>query len=129
MGILVWQWHMAALGHAGVKKMISDLKTRFHIPYLATLVKRVRHGCQLCQAFDKPNWSGPGQWQSTPSLDPPVAHIALDIVAMRPDSTFHGRPVDSALVVVDRLSGWICAWLMLKNSFTGKLAALMVHHY
>ena len=128
-GTLVRQWHEPALGHAGIQKMISDLKSRFVIPDLGNLVKMVRHGCQLCQACDKPNWSGPGRWQSTPIPDRPMAHIALDIVAMRPDSTFDGRHVDSAMVVVDRLTGWVCAWPIFKKGFTAKLAALMVHHY
>ena len=125
---LVQQWHEVALGHAGIKKMVTDLKVRFLIEDLEGIVKDVRRTCQLCQACDKPNWSGPGAWQSTPIPDRPMAHIALDIVSMAPDKLFDGRTVDAALVVVDRHTGWVCAFPVLKVGFTAKMAALLVHH-
>ena len=124
---LVEQCHSMTLGHCGVQKMLVDLKTKFWIVDLEKLVKEARRHCQVCQACDKPNWNGPGNWQSTPIPAVPMSSISVDLVSMSPDKTFEGKHVDSCFVVVDRLTGWICAWPVLKKGFTAKLAAQLVY--
>ena len=125
---LIDQWHSNTMGHCGVQKMLLDMKSRFWIEDLKKLVQDVRRGCQLCQACDKPNWNGPGHWQSTPIPDRPMDSISLDLVSMSPDKTFEGKEVDACFVVVDRLTGWVAAWPVLKKGFTAKMAALLVYH-
>jgi hypothetical protein len=126
---LVKEWHENALGHVGKDKMAKDLNTRFIVGNLNDLISKVRSGCQLCQACEKPNWSGIGQWRSTHIPDRPMAHIALDILSMPLAKTWDGRDVDAALVVVDRHTGLVFAFPHLKKGFTSKMAAQMVHHH
>ena len=122
---LVHQWH-EILGHCGVEKMIRDMKSRFLTPNLAECVKKVKGGCQVCQASERPNWGGVG-WRSTPVPEHPMMDIALDVVHMGEDKTFDGKTVDSCLVVVDRHSGWIQAYPVSKKGLTAKQAALLLH--
>ena len=126
---LVHQWHEGPLGHAGQRKMLLDMKTRFVMVDMAGIVKEVRQTCQTCQACDAPNFPGAGNWQPTPIPDRPMMSISIDIVTMSPTTTWDGRNVDSCLVVVDRHTGWVCAWPMAKAGFTAKMAAQMVHCY
>ena len=54
--------------------------------------------------------------------------IALDVLHIGEDTTWDGKLVDSALVVVDRHSGWIQANPVAKKGFTGKAAAMIMYH-
>ena len=108
--------------------MVKEMKAHFHVVNLDDLVAKVKKRCQLCQAAEKPNWAGPGQWKSTPIPEHPMLDVAVDIVHMGEDRTWDGKLVDSCFVVVDRHSGWMQAYPVAKNGFTAKLAALIVHH-
>ena len=118
--LLVHEWHNTTLGHCGVKKMEKDLSARFDIPGLKNLVQGVRKGCQVCQVTDKPNWSGPGQWRSTPVPPYHLMDIAMDVVHIEEYKTWDGKLVDSCLVVVDRHSGWVMAYLVLNRGLQPK---------
>ena len=124
---LTFQWH-DTLGHCGVKKMVQDMKVRFEVANLEELVGKVKKGCQACQAAEKPNWTGPGQWRSTPVPDHPMMDVAVDLVHMGEEKNWEGKVVDSCFVVVDRHSGWVEACPVNKKGFTAKQAALLLHN-
>ena len=77
----------------------------------------------MCQSCDAPNFLGAGSWQPTPIPDRPMSSISVDMVSMTPAKSWDGRPVDSCLVVVDRHTGWVCAWPEVKIGLTAKMAA------
>jgi len=124
---LVHQWHCDVLGHCGVEKMLADMKCRFAAKNLTDIIAKVKKGCQVCQAAEKPNWRDV-QWRSTPVPEKPMTDIALDVVHIGEDKTFEGKTVDSCLVVVDRHSGWIEAFPVAKKGLTAKLAAMLMYH-
>jgi hypothetical protein len=125
---LLHDWHCGPLGHAGVAKMEQVIKKKFEIVDLHNLLAKLKGGCQICQASDNPSWSIPGEWISTPI--PPVFmdSIAMEICYMPPTKNWDGQDVDAIFVIVDRLSGWICAQPILNKGFTSKKAARLVHH-
>ena len=122
---LVHEWH-GTLGHVGVYRQLTDMAERFHIPELRKLVQEERRGCQQCQVNAKANWPlEQSHWTHTPVPSRPGESIALDIVSMPTTKAWDGRLVDAALVIVDRHSGWVDAYPILKKGFTGKQAALL----
>ena len=62
---LVRQWNEGALGHAGQRKMLIDMKSRFAFARMPDMVKEVRSTCPVCQSCDAPNFHGAGSWQPT----------------------------------------------------------------
>jgi len=126
---LVQQWHEWQLGHAGIEKMLQDLKARFIIPDVENLVKQVKRGCQVCQSCDHLNRSKHGEWQRYPVPKQPMTSISMDIVSMPSAVDFNKQEVDAALVVIDRFSGWIEAWPVKKKGCTAKHAALLWYHH
>ena len=65
---------------------------------------------------------------STPIPEQPMVDIALDVVFMGDDKTYDNRVVDSCLVVVDRHSGWVDAYPVVKKGLTSTLAAQLMYH-
>jgi transposase InsO family protein len=123
---LVYEWHVT-LGHNGTHKLEDDMKKRFHIPNLRSLVTTVVQGCQLCQAIKKPNWSKQGTWESIPVPPRPGTCISMDVVDIAKAKTWDGKDVDCAVVVVDRHSGWIDAYPAKKLGLSSKTVAHMMH--
>ena len=125
---LVHEWH-TKLGHTGENKTEQDLRDRFIISGLRSLVHQVVQGCQLCQAVKKPNWNTDGVWHSIPIPPRPGACISMDIVDISSSKTWDGKDVDCAVVVVDRHSGWIDAYPAKKKGLTSKAVAHMLHEH
>ena len=123
---LIVQWHAAVMGHAGIKKMKLDLKRRFLIPSVDRRVRDVRVGCQVCQATDHVDRHKEGEWVPSPIPSRPGESIAMDIVSLPLAKGADGAMYDGALVIIDRLSGWIEAWPILKKGFTAKKLGCLV---
>ena len=115
------------LGHVGVDKLVKSASLRFDIPGLHQHAINVRRGCQLCQAVARPNWDLKGRWTSTPVPPRLGACISMDIVSLSESKTPDGHLVDSALVVIDRHSGWVDAYPVLKKGLTAKRVAHLLH--
>ena len=47
---------------------------------------------------------------------------------MPPPTTWDNKPVDAIFTVVDRLTGWIVAYPIVRKGFTAKKGALLVYH-
>jgi hypothetical protein len=122
---LISEWH-TNLGHQGVNRTIQDVSQRFTVPHLSKFANVMIKGCQLCQAVKKPNLSKNGDWTSVPVPPRPGSCISMDIVTSGQAKTWEGKKVDSALVIVDRHTGWIDAYHVDK-SLTAKQAAYLMN--
>jgi len=117
------------LGHPEVQKTVHDMKDRFVIQGVRSLVEQVLKRCQVCQANQPPNWSKVGPWSSVPVAPHRGQCISMDLVDICPSKLSDGRPVDGAFVIVDRHSGWVDAYPILKKGLTSKSVALLMHEH
>ena len=119
------------IGHAGVKKTVSELQRRFTFPSSVRLweaVREDRRRCVVCQACDPPNWSGDTPIENTPIPAHIMSHVSVDLFTL-PQIQWQGQQYDTLVVCVDRLSGWIIARPALKNGLTSeKVAHLLLEN-
>ena len=122
------EWHSGPMGHAGVQKMVESCRDKFEIPRLRKYVVDVKRGCQCCQSGDAPSWPVLGDWVSTPVPPRAMSAIAMDVCHMPLATNWDDTPVDAIFTIVDRLTGWVMAYPILRQGFTAKRAALLVYH-
>ena len=123
--LILQEWHEEVLGHAGREKMRRAVESRFVIPDAGERIIRLLRGCQICQSTAFPKYKEE-RWTSQPVPGRLGESIALDVVSLPTSRTWDGNAVDAAIVVVDRLSGWIEAWPVAKKGLTSKLVGRLL---
>jgi hypothetical protein len=117
-GNVVWDAHQ--LLHKGNRATAPIVKRRFAIPEdrIQRLVAQAREGCEICQMLSPPNTKGQGGLSLYRVPEQIMQAVVIDMVSL-PAVTWEERTFDSAIVIADRLSGYIVAIPHTKKGATG----------
>ena len=112
----------------------QSLQTRFVIPQLKDMCKKVCAHCPVCQANNPANYKAPGDSQFYPNPEHPSESVCIDVFSM-PALTVKelgakgstSTPFDAILMCVDRHSGDIVAAPTTKEGLTAQRAAELLY--
>ena len=113
------------MGHPGIRRLAKELQRRYAFPATTRVegeVAKIRRECMVCQASEHAN----------KSLKEPIAQtfippylmnsVALDLFTL-PKVRWQGRPFDTVILCVDRLTGWIIVAPTTGQGLTAEKAA------
>ena len=121
---------MHAYSHPGQRKLDVLCRRRFLLPFSPKkLIAEVIAQCPVCQSCKAPNRSGADAPEHFPIPSTPFSSLAMDFVEL--DSVkVDGQILDSALIVVCRLSGHILAIPTQKKGLdAAKLARIFLERF
>lgn len=92
-------------GHCGHTRMLEAVKRKYWWPRLSTDLKDYIEDCTACQQNKSRRHQPYGRLVPLEPPTEPHKHFSMDFVTDLPPSlSFHGKVVDSVLVIVDRFS-------------------------
>ena len=104
-------------GHPGINRMQKWLSKHFYFPRMYPIIEEYVKSCETCNRVNPPNRTlGLMQQPTIPVTR--WSHISMDIVSGFTSTSFQGREVDSALVVLDIFSNRV-HFYPISNKFSG----------
>ena len=92
------------IGHPGRDRMILELKRNFWWPHMVTDIGKFVANCKVCQEAKASTQRRGGLLYPIAPPNYPWEEISMDLLHLNPQVGAQGQPLDSVLVVIDRLT-------------------------
>jgi hypothetical protein len=111
-----------ACTHRGQRPTEAAVARAYDVQGLPAVAAKVVRTCAVCQACNPPTQGTPGDLRSAPVPHGVFDAVAIDLVSL-PEAKWEGTRYDCAIVVTDRLSGFVHAVPCTKKGATSEAVA------